>query len=582
MNGKIPQTFITELLIRTDIVDLINQHIKLKKIGKNYQTNCPFHDDKTPSFTVSKEKQFYHCFGCNSHGNAIDFLMHYEHLNFLETIEELSTIHNLEIPNLKKTTLIQNEYHQKNKLYALMNKVCNIYIKNIKTKFGKMALKYLTKRGISNKTLDFFLIGYSIQKTQFISKYSQECLTQNIEELIKAGIILSNNQGIYYNRFRNRITFPIRDKHGHITGFGARSVYDHKPKYLNSPETIIFKKREQLYGLYEAKKIKTNIEKLIVVEGYIDVITLFQFEINYAVGTLGTFISSKNIQTLFRTTNNIIYCYDGDSAGRLAAWRTLELSLPYITDKKNLKFMFLPEGEDPDSIIRKEGKIAFEKRMEFATSMSQFLFSQLLKNVNLSSLEEKIRLSSIIISLIKKVPGKTVRFFLKKTLSQKIGIISEFQFEKLFLNNKIKTKKNKTIHVKHTTIRILIGLLVQNPWLAHIIPNISNISHLKISGLSFFLELINICVNKTNCNTGQLIELYRCSNKADIIKKIATWDHMIVQNSIKNVFLDALTQLCNKGLEVRQEHLITKERTKGLNTAEKLELWNINKELAKP
>lgn len=581
MTRKIPQNFINELLIRTNIVDLINQRMQLKKIGKNYQTNCPFHNDKTPSFTISKEKQFYHCFGCNSHGNAIDFLMHYENLSFLETIEELSIMHSLDIPSLENSKLIQHEYYQKNKLYFLMKKMCNIYVHNINTKHGKTALQYLTKREIDTKTVNFFLIGYSNQKEHIILKDHKKDIIQNTEDLIKAGILLSDSNGNYYNRFRNRIIFPIRDNHGRINGFGARSLYNKKPKYLNSPETLIFKKRNQLYGFYEVKKTNSKIEKLLVVEGYIDVIILFQFKINYAVGTLGTFISSENIQTLFRTTDNIIYCYDGDSAGRLAAWRTLELSLPYMKDKKNVSFIFLPEGEDPDSIIRKEGKVAFEKRIIQATPMSQFLFNQLLKNVNLSSIEEKSRLSSIIISLINKIPGKTTQFFLKNALIKKIGIISEFQFEKLFLTNKTNIKINKTIHLKHNTIRILIGLLVQNPWLAHTIPKISNISSLKISGLSFFIELINICINNSDLNTGRLIELYRCSHRSNIIKKIATWDHMIAQNQVANVFLDALNQLCNKGLETRQEDLINKERTKGLNKMEKIEFWNISKELAK-
>ncbi|BBI01062.1 DNA primase [Buchnera aphidicola (Nipponaphis monzeni)] len=580
MFKKISKNIISELLAKTNIVELIQSKIILKKRGKEFITKCPFHNDNNPSFTVSYEKQFYYCFGCNAHGNAIDFLMHYDNLSFLETIEELSTIHGLQIYKIIPNQINNIRYTYKNELYNTMQKISKIYVNNINQKPGKVALQYLYNRGIDINLIKFFSIGYVSQLTYNCFNDSQKKMSVDKLKLIDSGIIF-DKKGCCYNRFYKRIIFPIRDKRGRIGGFGGRSLHNVKPKYLNSPETIIFKKKYQLYGLYEVFKTNNKIHKLLVVEGYIDVIMLFQFNINYAVATLGTSLTSENIQTLFRITDTIIYCYDGDSAGRIAAWKALKLSLPYLYDNKILKFIFLPEGEDPDSLIQKEGQITFESRINNAVPMSKFLFKKLQHNINLNYIEEKSYFSTQIIPLIQKIPGKIIKILLFKKLSDKIGIVNDVQLRCLFLKKKANIYADKLTNIKYTTIKILMSLLVQNPWLVNSIPQPFKFVHFKMPGVPFFLELLNLCMKYSYINTGQLIEFYRPSKKFEIVKKIAKWDNMIVNNQIENVFLDALTDLCSKGLEIRQENLIIKERAQGLDKKEKIELWNINKELAK-
>ncbi|HXK00493.1 MAG TPA: DNA primase, partial [Buchnera sp. (in: enterobacteria)] len=568
MIGKIPKNFIDELLIKTNIIDLINSRIPLKKQGQNYHARCPFHNEKTPSFTVNDKKQFYYCFGCNSHGNAIDFLMNYEHLNFIESIETLSILNRLTIPYNISYKKNKNEYDKRTQLYYLMKKVSDLYKTNIMNTDHNEAYRYLKQRGISKEMINYFSIGFApkewnnISKKIVINKHNQKAL-------IDSGILILNKQGYPYDRFRNRIMFPIKDNYGRISGFGARNLDNTQPKYINSPETNIFHKSRQLYGLYEITRNYSKPNRLLIVEGYIDVIMLTQFNINYVVGSLGTSITTEHIQLLFRTTNNIIYCYDGDKSGKEAAWRTLKTSLPYIYDGRSVKFIFLPQDEDPDTIIRKEGKIAFENRINQATDLSVFLFHKLLKNINLSSIEGRSYLSAIAVPLIQLIPGETMRIYLKQILGHKLGIPDFNQLERLFSKNARKIEDYKIKPIKQTRMRILISLLLQNPYLAEMIPSVAKLMHLKIKGLSLFLELVQICIKNPKLNTGQILESYRDTDKISILYKLAKWDHMIIEKEIKNVFLDLLTGLYNKILEIRQELLIDKERKKGLNNSEK-------------
>ncbi|QCI22521.1 DNA primase [Buchnera aphidicola] len=576
MSGKIPKYFITELLCRTNIVELIHARLTLKKNGKNYQTNCPFHNDKTPSFTVSYEKQFYYCFGCNAHGNAIDFLIQYENLSFIETIEELAIMHGITMPF--ENTASNNFYFRKQKLYLLMERICKLYKKNIN--FTDIANQYLAKRGINKNMIDRFLIGFSSsswnnfhKKLNINKEFEQELLTYNIISVSKKGYI--------YDRFQGRIIFPIQDYHGRIIAFGGRSLNNNLPKYLNSPETDIFHKRKQIYGLYQVKKKCLKPTYLLVVEGYIDVITLTQYNINYVVSTLGTSTTSEHIQILFQNTDVIIYCYDGDDAGKNAAWQTLKKALPYISDKKTLKFLLLPDNEDPDSIIRKEGTEKFQMRIKNAITMSKFFFKNILKNVNLSSNDDKFYLSARALPLINTISSDTIRIYLRQILARMIGILDDNQFEKFLYEKEIKYTKKIPFQIKRTPMRTLIGLLIQNPSLAKIAPSITKFKNLKIKGLPIFLEILQTCLDNPNIKTGQLLELYRNTKIINVLKILARWDHMIIQKEIQNMFLDLLMNIYDKILEKRQEYLISKERIKGLKMREKKEIWSINKALSK-
>lgn len=576
MSGKIPKYFINELLSRTNIVELINKRLILKKCGKNYQTKCPFHHEKTPSFTVSHEKQFFYCFGCNAHGNAIDFLINYENLSFVESIEELSIIHGMKIPfeNTKYNYL----YIKKQKLYLLMKQLCNLYQENIK--FTDIANKYLSHRGINKKMIDVFLIGFSsLNWNDFYKKLN---VSKELEkELLIYNIISISKKGCKYDPFQGRIIFPIQDQHGRIIAFGGRSINHILPKYLNSQETDIFCKRKLIYGLYQVKKNFSKPKYLLVVEGYIDVITLTQYNINYVVSSLGTSTTVEHIQILFQNTDTVIYCYDGDNAGKDAAWRTLKKALPYISDEKTLKFILLPKNEDPDITIRKEGKEKFQTRIDNAIAMSKFFFKYILRNINLSSIDDKFYLSVRALPLINTISSDTIRIYLRQVLARMIGILDDNQFEKFLYEQENKRKQKPQFHIKRTPMRILIALLMQNPNLAVIAPPVKKLNQIKIKGLNIFLEILQICLDNPDINTGQLLEFYRNTKISNILKILSRWDHMIVQEEIQNMFLDLLMNIYDKILEERQEYLIAQERIKGLTINEKKEIWSINKKLSK-
>ncbi|CAL4318278.1 DNA primase [Buchnera aphidicola (Eriosoma lanigerum)] len=574
---KIPQEFINELLARTNIIDLIGSKLSLKKNGNNYKSLCPFHNEKTPSFVVNDIKQFYHCFGCQAHGNAIDFLMNYEQLNFIETIEELSLLHGLSIPNKSINPVNNNVLFHMYYSHQILKKICNIYYDQLLQSNNTTSYQYLIQRGIKKKTIEEFSIGFSGNKSNNIAKYFSSN-TKQYNILIKLGLIIKDSRGRTYDHFRNRIIFPIRDRNGRINGFGGRAIYPQSnPKYLNSSESFIFKKSKQIYGIYELIKKNLKPNRIIVVEGYIDVVMLTQFKINYVVAILGSTITTEQIKLIFRITDNIIYCYDGDKAGKIASWTSLKLSLPYLQDHKSIKFIFLPNNTDPDTIIQQEGTISFQNRINNAMNASEFLFLKLLHNADLSSIEKKSYFSSLIIPLINLIPGKIMRTYLHQKLGLQLGILNIEQLNSLFLQQH---KKNLNIKIKHTPMRTIIGLLIQNPKLSKFVPKKITIIKFNIKGFDIFLDLFKTCISNPKYKTGQILELYRNSKIENILKKLTIWDHMIIKEKIKNVFLDSLTMIYNQKLEKQYYNLIMKEKNQGLNKNEKKELWSITVSLS--
>lgn len=580
MAGRIPRVFINDLLARTDIVDLIDARVKLKKQGKNYHACCPFHNEKTPSFTVNGEKQFYHCFGCGAHGNAIDFLMNYDKLEFVETVEELAAMHNLEVPYEAGNGPSQIERHQRQTLYELLDGLNAFYQQALAQPGAEPARQYLQKRGLSEEVIRHFAIGYAPPGWDNVLKRFGGN-SENRKSLIDAGMLVTNDQGRSYDRFRERVMFPIRDKRGRVIGFGGRVMGDALPKYLNSPETEIFHKGRQLYGLYEAQQSNQNPPRLLVVEGYMDVVALGQYGINYAVASLGTSTTAEHIQMLFRVTNNVICCYDGDRAGRSAAWRALETALPYMTDGRQLRFMFLPEGEDPDTLVRKEGKAAFEQRMEQAQPLSTFLFNSLLPQVDLSSPDGRAQLSTLALPLISQVPGETLRIYLRQELGNKLGILDDNQLERLMPRQSDNAQSRPAPALKRTTMRILIGLLVQNPELAPLVPSLAGLDESKLPGLALFAELVNTCLSQPGLTTGQLLEHYRGTKEAATLEKLATWDDIADKDIAEKTFTDSLDHLFDSALELRLTELIARSRTHGLTPAEREEVRVITEARAK-
>ncbi|MGC0882248.1 DNA primase [Pantoea agglomerans] len=580
MAGRIPRVFINDLLARTDIVDLIDARVKLKKQGKNFHACCPFHNEKTPSFTVNGEKQFYHCFGCGAHGNAIDFLMNFDRLEFVESIEELATSHGLDVPYEAGSGPSQMERHQRQSLYQLMENLNGFYQQGLQQSSAQPARDYLDRRGLSAEIINHFAIGYAPAGwDNVLKRFGKQ--SEDRESLMEAGMLVSNDKGRTYDRFRDRVMFPIRDKRGRVIGFGGRVLGNDTPKYLNSPETPIFHKGRQLYGLYEAVKNHPEPARLLVVEGYMDVVALAQYGIDYAVASLGTSTTAEHIQLLFRSTDTVICCYDGDRAGREAAWRALETALPYMNDGRQLRFMFLPDGEDPDTLVRKEGKNAFEARMEQAMPLSSFLFDSLLPQVDLSSRDGKARLSTLALPLITQIPGETLRIYMRQELGNKLGILDDNQLEKLMPKLAASGTMPVAPPLKRTTMRVLIALLIQSPQLATLVPSLDGLSESKMPGLPLFIELVGRCNENPGLTTGQLLELYRGTNFSQTLETLAIWNHMIVDEEAEAVFQDSLASIYDSALEERLEFLIARERTQGLSADERRELWTLSQAFAR-
>ncbi|EFD7763728.1 DNA primase [Escherichia coli] len=579
MAGRIPRVFINDLLARTDIVDLIDARVKLKKQGKNFHACCPFHNEKTPSFTVNGEKQFYHCFGCGAHGNAIDFLMNYDKLEFVETVEELAAMHNLEVPFEAGSGPSQIERHQRQTLYQLMDGLNTFYQQSLQQPVATSARQYLEKRGLSHEVIARFAIGFAPPGWDNVLKRFGGN-PENRQSLIDAGMLVTNDQGRSYDRFRERVMFPIRDKRGRVIGFGGRVLGNDTPKYLNSPETDIFHKGRQLYGLYEAQQDNAEPNRLLVVEGYMDVVALAQYGINYAVASLGTSTTADHIHMLFRATNNVICCYDGDRAGRDAAWRALETAMPYMADGRQLRFMFLPDGEDPDTLVRKEGKEAFEARMEQAQPLSMFLFNNLLPQVDLSSPDGSTKLAALALPLINQVPGDAHRIQLRQMLGLKLGIFDDTQLDRLVPKQAENSVVRPVQQIKRTPMRILIGLLIQNPGLAPLVPPLQGLNQTKQPGLDLFAELVNICITEPGLTTAQLLENYRGTSEYPTLEKLSVWNDIKDEN-VEKTFTDTLNTIFDSMLRMRLEELIALDRTNRISTEERREFWEIRQALEK-
>ena len=575
MKGSIPRSFIDDLVARTDIVELINSRVKLKKAGRDYQACCPFHHEKSPSFTVSQSKQFYHCFGCGAHGNAISFLMEYDKLEFPEAIEELAALHSLEVPRenvINRDGKPQASYKTRRNLYELLDLVAKFYQQQLTQDSASQA--YLQQRGLSQEIIDRFEIGFSPNAMDAVLRRFGNN-PEEVQKLLDTGMLSKNDRGNLYDRFRNRVMFPIRDKRGRVIAFGGRVLGDEKPKYLNSPESATYHKGNELYGLYQALQHNENPEFLFVVEGYMDVVALAQFGVNNAVASLGTATTGEQIQLMFRATEQVICCYDGDRAGRDAAWRALENALPYLHDGRQLKFIFLPDGEDPDTFIRSQGKEGFERYLENAQTLSEFLFDSLLTQVDLSTKEGKSKLASLAVPLIKRIPGEMLRLYLRNILGQKLGILDPTQLEEMLPQAAIEkeTVRRPMPKIEKTPMRLLIALLLQHPQLVkHIPEDLSFLQSLQEKGFDLFMELVHICHDNVGISMGGLLEYLRDSPNYRHLELLANWDHLVAPENIENTFIETLDFFYKKLVDRQIEILLAKDRTTGLNEQEKQEL----------
>jgi DNA primase len=575
MSGLIPQHFIDDLISRADIVEVLGKRIQLKKAGREFKANCPFHDEKTPSFTVSPAKGFYHCFGCGAHGTALGFLMEYDHMSFVEAVESLAASMGIEVPREES----QRPARRYDELFDLLARVDRYYQSRLKD--SEAAQAYLKGRGIDGATAKRYGIGYAPSGwSNVLDKFGKS--REQIDRLLAVGLIIRKDSGSHYDRFRDRIMFPIREARGRCIGFGGRVLGDDEPKYLNSPETVLFHKGRELYGLYEARQALRSIDRLVVVEGYMDVIGLARHGIGYAVATLGTATTDDHLMRLFRLTDDVFFCFDGDQAGRAAAWRALETALPQIREGRQIRFVFLPEGQDPDSFVRDQGHKAFEQALDAGLPLSDFLVEELARQVDMDSVDGRARLAELAKPLVQRIPQGVYRELLTDKLAEAVGL-SESKLASLISQGELKLRGQRptaTIRSsgsrpgagKPSIVRRAITLLLNDPGAAQRL-DADKLTGVTKPGAELLRELIETVQKQPNMTTAGILERWRNREEGRHLGKLATIELPDDEDFDLTAELEqSLDQLCAFAQRERVENLIKKERLSTLSEAERAEL----------
>lgn len=524
MAGRIPQEFLDQLLGRVDIVEIIHARVPLRRAGREFIACCPFHTEKTPSFSVSPQKQFYHCFGCGSHGNAIGFMMAYERLEFLDAVEELAHLAGLDLP---ESAASDNALALPTKrLLEWIAQADHFFRQQLREHpLRQRAVDYLRQRGLTGQIASTFGIGYAPPGWENLSKMLIGA-GANLTEIIAAGLVSTDEQGRARDRFRDRIIFPIRDRKGRTIGFGGRALDGETiPKYLNSPETPLFHKGSELYGLYEARTQNRQLLRLLVVEGYMDVVALAQHGISYAVATLGTATTAEHIDRLFRTTDDLVFCFDGDRTGRTAAWRALTMALPFLRDGRQTGFLFLPEGEDPDSLVRTEGQASFEQRIQQNTPLPDYLFDELRNQADPNTMAGRARMAELARPLLEKLPEGHFRDLMQERLRKEAKLVNTRL--RLPLSTP-QTAASPSERLTHTPVRRLIALLLYRPTLAQqttvedlVLPDDDR------PGMQLIASLLHALHSNPNLTAAALLERHRDTPEGPILDQLAAWKPQI-------------------------------------------------------
>lgn len=594
MSGRIPDTFIDELLARIDIVDVIQERVQLKKAGRDWSARCPFHDERSPSFTVSPNKQFYHCFGCGAHGSAIGFLMNYDRLEFPDAVEELANRAGLKVPFEGGKAAPREDSSE---LYELLDAATGYYRRQLAA--STSALDYFQRRGLDDAIVARFRLGYAPDAWDGL-KSALGTNAQRIALLDKAGMFSGGERGSKYDRFRDRVMFPILDRRGRTIAFGGRILTqpaaksaatdagqassaadpgsttadarknDPGPKYLNSPETPLFHKGRELFGLWQVREAHAKIPRLIVVEGYMDVISLHQAGITQAVATLGTATTRDHAEILFRQCSDVYFCFDGDRAGRQAAWRALESVLPRMRDGRQALFLFLPDGEDPDSLVRKEGLAGFEQRLKDATPLSEFLFGDLAKDVNLATLDGKARLAERARPLLAQIPDGAFRDLMFEELERRSG--AKTLPAKVASADAGKGDRASVRPPQRSLVRAAITLLVQQPGLASTIEPPWQFASLRQRGVALLVELIELGRARPELTTGALLEHFADRAEINALQTLAVSEFPGDVDAARSEFADAMRQLERQTRHQRIEDLQARLGEGGLGEDEKDEL----------
>lgn len=570
MSGRIPREFIDDLLVRVDIVDLINSHVPLKKMGSGHVARCPFHAEKSPSFSVNRNKQFYHCFGCGVGGNAISFLMEFSHLNFVEAIEDLAGFVGVDVP--RESSSYSQKKEDYSGLYSILERVAVFYVEQLRnTAQGKTVIQYLKIRGISGETAKEFSLGYAPDKWDALASQFDNKL------LLKAGMLTSKESKVF-DRFRGRLIFPIRDKRKRVVAFGGRVLNDSLPKYLNSPETPVFLKGNELYGLFELLEKSSKPKQILLVEGYMDVLALSQFGISYSVAALGTAPSKKHMDLLFRFTAEIVFCFDGDAAGQKAAWRAVQEILPCLRDGRQARIMLIPLGEDPDSLIREKGVDYFEQKIRESQMLSDYFFEYLGSGMDLGTVEGRSFLASKAKPFIEKIPAGFFREMMLNKLKERSGIIQK-PINSLVLNGAPSQPSYKK-EVKSNNLspaRIAISLLLQNPQLIEIVEQKElDLEKLSFPGLGLLKEILHAIDKVRPKNSAILLESFRGKASEKTIKTLINWNFVVDDGiDLKKEFAGALDRLVEHANESIVNKLLLKEKHTGLTKDEKKQLLEI-------
>ena len=591
MAGRIPQHFIDELIARTDIIEVIGSRVQLKRAGREYKACCPFHDEKTPSFTVSPDKQFYHCFGCGAHGTALGFMMEYDHTSFVEAVEDLAARAGLEVPREGGTAAPQQPHDE---LYVALERAALFFRQSLSGE--PKSRDYLARRGLNAEIIQRFGIGYAPARWDaLLDRYGTSDDERQV--LLRAGLVIERQPDAErgtaagcYDRFRDRVMFPIRDTRGRTIGFGGRVLDSGEPKYLNSPETELFHKGRELYGLFEARQATRTLQRLLVVEGYMDVVSLHQAGVTYAVATLGTATTPDHLQRIFRLVGEVVFCFDGDRAGRAAAWRALENAVSEVKQGRQVRFLFLPEGHDPDTLVREEGAVAFEARLAGALPLSDYLIRELASRTDGASVDGRAKLVELARPLVRRIPSDVYRELLVGQLAEAVRMPAPRLAELLDSDapqpgpsraeapaaSRARRPPAPAVAGRGNLVRQAISLLVHFPGAGAAVSLNDALESVDRPGIPLLVELLAQLREDPVPTTAALLERWRDRPEHGPLEKLATGECLVPDETAAAAEIrSALERLVTEHALVRMQVLEDKAREEPLNAAEKTELQGL-------
>ena len=572
MRGRIPREFIDELLARLDVVEVINRRVPLKKAGKDFKACCPFHNEKTPSFTVSRPKQFYHCFGCGVSGTAITFLMEFEHLSFPEAVEELAGEAGLEVPDTGPARSGDNPTLP---LLEILGEASRYYKDQLRShRDASTTIAYLKQRGLTGEIAAQFDLGYA--PTGWDNLSSTAGNEEKLDLMVKAGLISKRESGGHYDRFRARVIFPIHDSKGRVIAFGGRLLDEGEPKYLNSPETPVFHKGSELYNLHRARSAIAQQQMSIVVEGYMDVLALAQHGIDHCVATLGTATTTTHLQRLFRLAPSIVFCFDGDRAGRDAAGRALEIALPLLESGRQVSFLFLPDGEDPDSVIRDQGADTFRTLIDSATPLPDLLFDTLLNQTDLTRMDGKARLATLARPLISRVPEGPLRELMQQRLSDLTGVAPSGLGGLATTPPTVPHKRASARSKRLSPLATAISVLVQRPQLATGLDLPTAVVDTQDDpGVQLLTKVHGFARENPQLTTASLIERFRGDEQQPTLEKLASRNHLVDDDGLEIFLAETLATLASQSIDDTIAELLRLASDRELSGIEKQQLGEL-------